>query len=112
LITHRAQQPPTLIYSILFIAITIALSMFLVWAVNTDLVLKMIAGAMTLVITFVGAAAGWCVYSLLSTGNLPHWARLTVSIILGLAISVATMELTHSHKLIRYYQYYEISEDE
>jgi uncharacterized membrane protein YfcA len=97
--------------SVIKIAVSIAAGAFLVWIVNVDWVLEIMAGVILFACTVLGAIAGRLVYKNLSESN-PHWMRLTVAIILGLSICLAVLELTHSHKLIRDYEHYSSDYDE
>ncbi|MGC9292696.1 MAG: hypothetical protein ACP5EP_08210 [Acidobacteriaceae bacterium] len=97
--------------SVIKIAVSIAAGAFLVWIVNVDWVLEIMAEVIILACAVLGAIAGHWVYNNLSKSN-PHWMRLTVAIILGLSIWFAVSELTRSHKLIRDYDHYSSDYDE
>ena len=92
---------PSVVHCIVLIAVCLVLGAFAVWIVTVGLVLELIAGAIILGTFALGIAAGIRVHKELHI--FPTWARVTAAIILGLTISVVTVELTHSHKLIREY---------
>lgn len=99
------QPSPSLGNSVIKIAISIAGGAFLVWIVNVDWVLEIIAGVILFGCIVLGTIAGRLIYKNLSESN-PRWLRLTVAIILGLSVCFTVLELTHSHKLIRDYEHY------
>jgi predicted MFS family arabinose efflux permease len=55
---------------------------------------------MKLAVLGLGYFVGKKVYNFVGD-SYPSWARLTVAIILGFAVSVAAMGLTLSHKFVR-----------
>jgi hypothetical protein len=101
----------SLINSIIKIAASLVLGVFVVWVVNVGWVLEILAGAILLGCVALGIFTGRWVYKTLSDSN-PNWVRLTVAIIVGVSIALAVGELTHSHKLIRYYDHYSSDNDE
>jgi len=97
--------------SVVKIAISVAAGAVLVWIVNIDWVLEVIAGVILFGCVVLGAIAGRLVYKNLSEWN-PRWMRLTVAIILGVSVCFTVLELTHSHRLIRDYEHYSSDYDE
>ena len=67
--------------------------------------LELIAGVILLANCALGIFVGRYIYKALNTTMYP-WARITTAVILGLATFLFVGELTHSHKLIRYYEHY------
>ncbi|HEY1902998.1 MAG TPA: hypothetical protein VGG56_11225 [Terracidiphilus sp.] len=93
------------------IAASLAAGALLAWMVNVDWVLEIIAGLVLLACALLGVFVGRWVYKALSDAN-PRWVRMSVAIILGVSVSFAALELTHSHKLIRDYEHYSSDYDE
>ena len=97
--------------SLIKIAVSVAAGAVLVWIVNVGWVLEILAGAILLGCVVLGVFAGHLTYRNLSQSN-PYWARLAVAIILGIAVCITALELTHSHRLIRDYEHYSSDYDE
>jgi hypothetical protein len=98
--TELPSNRAPLSHSIILIAACLAVDLFLMWVVRVDLFLDLLAEATDIVIFLLGVGAGTLLYRRLSK-SLPHGARLTAAITLGLSIAMAAMELTSSHKLVR-----------
>jgi uncharacterized membrane protein AbrB (regulator of aidB expression) len=97
--------------SLLLILLAFCAAVFLVWIVRTSWVLEGLAGFILLANFLVAAYCGRLIYKRLDA-EYPHWASLTVSIILGIAIGLAIAEVTHSHQLIRDYEHWSSDADE
>ena len=91
--------------ALILIAGSLVLGGFLIWIVTVGWVLELIAGAVLLANFALGIFAGWWIYKFLNKA-MYQWVRVTVAVILGFSIAMVVAELTHSHKLIRYYDHY------
>ena|ERR1700722_8748355 len=110
--TEGPPNPVPTIVSIILIAIALAAGLFLIWIVNVGWVLEQLAGIILIANFMLGVVAGRFVYKHLLTESVPHWTRITVAIILGVAVAVSVADLTHSHRLIRDYEHYSSDYDE
>lgn len=110
-INRESQEARKPIYPVLTITGSLAFGWFLIWVVKLDWVLDLMAGVFLLAVGALGILAGRTVYRLLST-SLYHWERIAIAVILGIAVAIAFAELTHSHKLIRYYEHYSNNGDD
>ena len=94
-----------LVESLVLVGGSLTLGAFLVWIVTVDWVLEQLAWIILLAIFALGVYAGSRIYEALGE-KTPRWVRITVATILGISIAITVGELTHSHKLIRYYNHY------
>lgn len=84
--------------SLYVIAATMVGSALMVWAVNLDWVMSLLAKLINLTTVLIGMSLGYAVYNLLV---LPRWSRLIVAVIICLTVTFCLETLTHSHKMVR-----------
>jgi hypothetical protein len=108
---HQGKGKRRPINAILTVGGSLALGSFLVWIVNIGWVIDLIAGMVLLGIAALGFLAGRSVYRTLSP-TLYHWERVTIAVILGIAVFLAAGELTHSHKLVNAYEHWSSDNEE
>lgn len=110
--TEGPPNPVPMTVSIILIAIALAVGLLLIWIVNGGWVLEQLAGVILIANFMLGVVADRFVYKHLLTESVPIWTRMTVAIILGVAVAVSVAELTHSHRLTRDYEHYSSEYDE
>ncbi len=109
--TAKTEATAPLHHSLLFVSIAAVLGALIFWLVHLDWVLEVIAGLILLSTAALGVLTVWALFRLTEGSYFPKWARLTTAIILGISVFLTVMYVTHSHKLIRYYDSYGSDDD-
>lgn len=108
---HQGWEKRRPINAILTVGGSLVLGSFLVWIVTVGWMMDLIAGLILWGIAALGLFVGISVYRTLSP-TLYHWERVTIAVILGVAVFVAVAELTHSHKLVNAYEHWSSDNDD
>jgi len=112
--TPETVLPPKrvlLVHSLALIAIALLIGAFLIWSVTLSWALIAVAGLVEFGTLALGIWIGTLAYKMFDE-RVPHWARLTIAIILGFSITMTVFELTHSHRLIRSYEFWHSNDDD